>query len=354
MRIIISTILLMFTTGEVQASDLDPPSLAKHLGTVEAPVPIKRINPKYPKSAARQGRTGWATFSFVIEKNGSVSNIVKLDSSGSKDFERESLRAIKHWQYKPAMENGEPIQRCVNTVQLNFKISSKAAEDGVRRRFMKKYRLALEALEEKEITAVEQYIDEMSSFKNRYASESNLLNLLKAKYNEAIDNKQLQLTYLSKVQFNYGQDKGVKYKLAITHNKLVLAVQLNQLNKALNYVDRLTAMPLNEQQKITYQQLKQNIHKTIKSDKSIVVKGTLHQVPFWHFTPVRNSFSILNVSGLLTKMDVRCANKYHTYTVNEQSTWQIPENWQGCNVILYGQSGTTFDFVQLPEAADAV
>ncbi|OKY26464.1 energy transducer TonB [Thalassotalea sp. PP2-459] len=352
MKSIKTTIVLMFTTWFVQASQAENQALATHLSTVEAPIPIKRVNPKYPMSAARQGRTGWATFSFVIEKNGSVSNIVKLDSSGSKDFEQESLKAIKHWKYKPAMENGEPIQRCVNTVQLDFKMSSKAEEDGVRRRFMKKYRLALEALEEKKITAVEQYIEEMSSFNNRYASESNLLNLLKAKYNEATDNKQLQLTYLSKIQFNYGKDKGAQYKLAITHNKLVLAVQLNQLTKALSFLDNLTAMSLNEQQKLTYQQLEQNIHNTIKSDKTILVKGVLHQAPFWNFTPVRNNFSIVNVSGLLTKMDVRCANKYHTYTVNEQSTWQIPENWQGCSVILYGQSGTTFDFVELSESAN--
>ena len=85
--------------------------IAKLLTVIEEPKPLDRVHPKYPKSAAKEGRQGWTRFSFVIEKDGSVSNVIQLASSGSKDMNQAAIKALAKWKYKPAIENGEPVQQ---------------------------------------------------------------------------------------------------------------------------------------------------------------------------------------------------------------------------------------------------
>jgi hypothetical protein len=50
--------------------------ISRHLSTTTEPTPTFRVDPKYPKNAARNSREGWARFSFIIEKDGSVSNVI--------------------------------------------------------------------------------------------------------------------------------------------------------------------------------------------------------------------------------------------------------------------------------------
>jgi len=107
--------------------------LSKHLSSSTEPTPKVRINPKYPVSAARDRREGWATFSFIIEKYGSVSNVITKETSGSKDITLAAKKAVLKWQYQPAMENGKPIQQCVNSVQLDFRMHTDGARGATKR-----------------------------------------------------------------------------------------------------------------------------------------------------------------------------------------------------------------------------
>ena len=73
--------------------------ISQHLSTIVIPDPLKRVNPKYPMTAARQGRKGWAIFSFVINEDGNVADVILKDSSGSKDITKAAKKAIKKWHY---------------------------------------------------------------------------------------------------------------------------------------------------------------------------------------------------------------------------------------------------------------
>ena len=70
--------------------------ISQHLSTIVIPDPLKRVNPKYPMTAARQG---WAIFSFVINEDGNVADVILKDSSGSKDITKAAKKAIKKWHY---------------------------------------------------------------------------------------------------------------------------------------------------------------------------------------------------------------------------------------------------------------
>jgi TonB family protein len=90
---------------------------------VETVIPataLERQPPKFPVDAARNGNEGWVKLSFVVDENGAVVDPIIEDSSGIRDFEKASMRAIKKWQYSPAMRDGKNIEQCRNSVQLDF------------------------------------------------------------------------------------------------------------------------------------------------------------------------------------------------------------------------------------------
>ncbi|MFA4853498.1 MAG: energy transducer TonB [Bacteroidales bacterium] len=72
---------------------------------------------KYPKNAKENEITGTVIITFVIEKNGSVSNVEILKGIGG-GCEEEALRVIKLMpKWKPGKQSGVPVR-----VQFNLPI----------------------------------------------------------------------------------------------------------------------------------------------------------------------------------------------------------------------------------------
>ncbi|MDN3379279.1 MULTISPECIES: energy transducer TonB [unclassified Pseudoalteromonas] len=84
--------------------------------------PIVRINPKYPTIAAREGIEGWVQLSFNISPSGEVIDAQVTDSEPKRIFDREALRAIKRWKYRPKVIDGIAQLQTGQSVQLDFKL----------------------------------------------------------------------------------------------------------------------------------------------------------------------------------------------------------------------------------------
>ena len=143
--------------------------LSQLLVTRIDPMPIERIEPKYPINAARQSREGWVRLSFVIDKEGNVGNVLVTETSGSKDLTQSAIKAAKEWKYEPAMENGQPVQQCANSVQMDFRMH-KNGTTGVSRKFKSQYKKAQQALAEKDYKVLDEQLALMK--KDKYSIHS--------------------------------------------------------------------------------------------------------------------------------------------------------------------------------------
>ena len=101
-------------------------------------------------------------------------------------------------------------------------------------------------------------------------------------------------------------------------------------------------------------QAKRQIKAFIASDEEIIVQGNIKEKDFWSHILVRNEFSLINIKGSLHKLDVRCANKRHVYSVEKNNTWKIPTNWQGCSLYLYGDNNSQFTLVEHPSKTETI
>jgi protein TonB len=74
-------------------------------------IPVVVIRPMYPRDAALQGLEGWVKVEFTITEVGTVKNPRVLDADPPRIFNREALRAILKWKFKPRVVDGVAVER---------------------------------------------------------------------------------------------------------------------------------------------------------------------------------------------------------------------------------------------------
>lgn len=90
---------------------------------------LKIVEPKYPREAAMKGISGYTRFRFELDKKGMPRNISVIESFPEGVFEKESLKAIKKWKFKPTLDAaGNPIPQKNLRYTLEFKLVSNEGE----------------------------------------------------------------------------------------------------------------------------------------------------------------------------------------------------------------------------------
>jgi protein TonB len=74
-------------------------------------IPIVVIRPMYPRDAAMKGIEGWVKVEFIITAIGTVKDPRVIDSEPPRIFNREALRAILKWKFKPRVVDGVAVDR---------------------------------------------------------------------------------------------------------------------------------------------------------------------------------------------------------------------------------------------------
>ncbi len=335
---------VLFTLTVFIFPSLASTKLSKQIDTINSPISIDRVAPKYPINAARAGTEGWTRASFVIDTDGSVKDIVIMDYEGSRDFKKESIRALRKWKYQPAKENGEAVQSCNNTVQLDFRMG-KGSSGTISKKFKNKYVLAKEYLNDKNLPMAKQTIKEIESFKSINISERSFLAIIKADYAKQNNQPKLQLNYINRINLDALSDKTKLYWL---NQKLILEANQFKLAKAIETYNKIIKLDVAKPYLSALQNTYTQIKALIADNELILINAKVSKHGSWLHKLARNDFSISNIQGNLHKLEVRCANKRHIFTVETDNTWKIPKSWRGCSVVAYSDNEATFDLIEHP------
>jgi protein TonB len=74
-------------------------------------VPVVVIRPMYPRDAAISGIEGWVKVEFTITETGTVKDPHIVDAQPPRVFNREAIRAIMKWKFKPRVVDGVAVER---------------------------------------------------------------------------------------------------------------------------------------------------------------------------------------------------------------------------------------------------
>lgn len=84
-------------------------------------VPIVRVQPYYPREALMRNIEGWVQVRFTIRPDGSVADPAVIASEPPRLFNREAVRAILRWKFRPRIVDGQPVSREAEQI-IEFKI----------------------------------------------------------------------------------------------------------------------------------------------------------------------------------------------------------------------------------------
>ena len=74
-------------------------------------IPVVVIRPMYPREAAISGTQGWVKVEFIITEVGTVKDPRVIDAKPPRVFNREAIRAILKWKFKPRVVDGIAVER---------------------------------------------------------------------------------------------------------------------------------------------------------------------------------------------------------------------------------------------------
>ena len=74
-------------------------------------IPVVVIRPMYPREAAISGIEGWVKVEFTITEVGTVKDPRVVDAEPARMFNREAIRAILKWKFKPRVIDGVAVER---------------------------------------------------------------------------------------------------------------------------------------------------------------------------------------------------------------------------------------------------
>ena len=85
-----------------------------------------RVEPVYPERAAQRGIEGFVLLEFHVDLTGTTSNVRVIDADPAGTFDREAIRAVERWVFRPDASR-DPVR---TRLRLEFRLDGEAGELG--------------------------------------------------------------------------------------------------------------------------------------------------------------------------------------------------------------------------------
>jgi TonB family protein len=83
-----------------------PPAHAR--GELSGPVPLEKVDPKYPPDLIKDRVEGEVVLYAIIRKNGSVDSI-QVVHGVDPQLDKDAMEAFSRWKFRPGAREGEPV-----------------------------------------------------------------------------------------------------------------------------------------------------------------------------------------------------------------------------------------------------
>lgn len=363
--------VFVFATNAVLAQEPPTPAApsptapgATQIETWTGPVPETRVPPEYPPFAVADGLEGWVALSYIVSKDGGVTDLMIEDSSGDESFEHAAAKAVAQWHFAPATRNGEPIDHPMTRTVLRFTLekpsedSADRSSQGAGREFVRAFKQISTLVDAGNVQKAQEALAELSSEKRRNLYEDAWFWWLR--YNVLIAAKTTDraelLTCLDRA---VGHD--IEYLppdlfLAAAARLVMLRAQDGDFGGALTTYEQLTSSKTAKSAKDyehTVGILDENMQKVrnlISGPAILQASALVGRNDYWVHTLTRHSFALSDIRGDLQAVEVRCQHQSRSYTpVTDQHTWTVPASWEKCGVYIHGTPGATFKFSEYPD-----
>jgi TonB family protein len=358
----ISRLALLALIGSTHAQEVAPENgdpAAVVIESAQSFVPaavIDRSAPVYPGTELIRGREAWVEVDFCIDESGNPQNIVVLDGTGSEEFERAAVKAVRKWRFEPARADGKPTWQSNNQHLIRFAIDQnlRASSQRTKRQYHKLRNLIDNGDLQEADKLFRQLID--SDQLNLY--ETAKFWVQRVRYEAKVGDFPRMDLALHRATASGGEwiDKPSYRELLALRVKV--ALKIADYTGALSAYRKLTDVSGEDSPPVAeLQPIVEELRTLVASDAvlgtpaEIRAKGGCYGCDdSYFFTPVRRQIALSDIAGDLRSLSIRCDNRRLESEISEDVEWHMPESWGTCSVQIYGEPGTTFTIRTLPDA----
>jgi TonB family protein len=103
-----------------ELNSIDNP--ARDTGDISSPVPVRKVDPKYPPTLMNEHVEGEVVLYAIIRRDGSVDSI-QLLKGVDPQLDQNAMEAFSRWKFRPATRNGVPVE-LETVVHIPFRLAS--------------------------------------------------------------------------------------------------------------------------------------------------------------------------------------------------------------------------------------
>ena len=313
--------------------------------------PVERPAPRYPVHELRRNQQGWVVLNYVVTDDGRVIEPVVEQSSGSRAFEDAAVYTVKSWRYEPARMNGKPVQQCKTKVRIAFAIQG--AQDKVSRKFYVRYRNMEEMLEAGDIETASAELDTALQGEGMTLAEMSWLWALEARIAGMRGDKEGQLAALRRATAGASEWVTEDLLAGLLMTKTALELETGDFSAAMQSYDELRSTGSDDTAQL--EPFIEQVNALVASDDPFFAEARIGDNPNcetcesqWQYRPLRRSIEITDVDGELGDLELRCEWQRFVDQAREGVTWNIPESWGDCSLVVRGETGSTFKLFELP------
>lgn len=301
------------------------------------PYPTYREEAHFPMSMRRKARDGWVMLSFVVDKEGKVSEPVVIDSSGERAYEKSAMDAIVDWKFKPGRLDGKAMEVSNLTKRLSFTVTGDSR--GVRRSFLTSYNEFIQLMQKGEFDAARDALEDMGDNGRKNMYEDAYFWVAKELYAGATGDNDSRLKYLRRAIGYHDQFLSDQLNI-VTLVKLFFAeIEAGYYHRALWVADRVKRSEGGDQQRAVYE-YEESVREWLHSKPVINTAGEIDGRGTWYVQVARPQLALTIDSGQVESAELRCERWRTQLPLNGEKNWDTQPDWGPCLLLLQGKPGS--------------
>jgi TonB family protein len=309
--------------------------------------PINQTRARYPNSGIRSGQEGWVRVNFVVTPEGNAIDPIVVDSVGGTEFHASVQEAVSEWTFQPP---GEILAN--NTVDVRIEIHD--GRDLATSNFMRRYRRIVQHLYNEENLEARTSVDQARDIGGWNLYESTMLWLMIGRVEGVEGNSTGKLeAYRRALGVSNSRSLKGDDRRELLRKMFELEMELSQYASAQSTLRLLRREPGSKSDLDSVAELIARLDNRMAGDTPIAARATLYSPgdvtgaqSIWTYIPARQSFSFDALDGNVERFEVRCERNRLEGPVEAGKSWSLPEDAKNCRVIVFGDDGANFQFVE--------
>jgi len=269
--------------------------------------------------------------------DGTTTNVHVIDVVPPRFSTKETIAAVNHWKFTPAMEGGRAIDWHNNEWAVVFADPNTPLDPTPA--FMQTYQEAAALLQAKKYdqakAANEQLLSTVTARLHEIGlaeTQSALVSLGLADPRRAYDaiRRATDPAVVTLLDDELRQVLQIRFGIEIALGRVV---------DALDTFARLGKFATPPDEKTTAQA--KAIAEALKSDAAIRVDGRVDGDP-WIHVPSRRTFTLANIEGQVREIRLECDRKGQVLPYAADVDWTLPPGWGACTILVDAQKNTSF------------